>query len=54
LVGDAQKGVYSASVQATIFDISTAVLERYKEIAKITFKLPNVHFYKVPFASLSL
>jgi len=47
--GDPVKGVYSASVQATLYDIGTAVLKRYKEIEKITFKLPNVHYYLVNF-----
>jgi len=47
--GDAQKGVYSASVQATIYDIASALLDRYTTIEKITFKLPNVHYYLVNF-----
>jgi urate oxidase len=47
--GDAQKGVYSASVQATIYDIGRAVLRRFASVERITFKLPNVHFYLVNF-----
>lgn len=48
-VGDAEKGVYSASVQATIYQIGTQVLKRYPAVEKITFKLPNVHYYLVNF-----
>jgi len=52
--GDPVKGVYSASVQATLYDIGTAILNRYKEIENITFKLPNVHYYVVNFNDFNL
>ncbi len=47
--GPPEKGVYSASVQQTIHQIGTAVLERYPLIASISFSLPNIHFYAVDF-----
>lgn len=43
------KGVYSASVQQTIHQIGTAVLERFPLIDSIRFALPNIHFYAVEF-----
>lgn len=49
--GPADTGVYSASVQQTIYDISQKILTRYHFIDTITFKLPNIHFYLVDFTS---
>ncbi len=48
--GPADKGVYSASVQQTIHQIGTAVLDKYAVVASISFALPNIHFYAVDFA----
>jgi len=47
--GNPQKGTYSASVQHTIYDIGTTVLKLNGNIEKITFKLPNIHYYLVNF-----
>ncbi len=47
--GPPGEGVYSASVQQTIHQIGTAVLERFPLIASISFALPNIHFYAVDF-----
>jgi len=49
LAGPPDVGVYSASVQHTIYQIAEAVLKRYDVIDKITFKLPNIHYYLVDF-----
>lgn len=47
--GDADKGIYSPSVQQTIYDCGVAVLSRFPEIDRISFALPNIHYYKVNF-----
>lgn len=60
--GDPVTGVYSPSVQKTIYDTSKEVLkvcvgslefsnffQRYPFLEKITFKLPNIHYYAVNF-----
>jgi len=47
--GDPHVGTYSASVQHTIYDIGMAALKLNGKIEKITFKLPNIHYYLVNF-----
>jgi len=48
--GDPVKGVYSASVQATMYQMATKILNTFPVLEKITFKLPNVHYYDVDFS----
>jgi len=47
--GPPETGVYSPSVQETIYQIGQAVLKRYAAIASIKFVLPNIHFFLVNF-----
>jgi len=47
--GDPVKGVYSASVQNTVYEIGDAVLKTHANIKDISFSLPNIHFYHVNF-----
>jgi len=47
--GETEKGVYSPSVQQTIYDIGTSVLKKYPEVEKISFTLPNIHYFLVDF-----
>jgi urate oxidase len=47
--GPVDRGVYSASVQATIHQIGRAVLDRFPALRSIKFALPNIHFYPVEF-----
>lgn len=47
--GDFVKGTYSASVQATIYNIGMEVLRTFPSIQDITLKLPNLHYYYVNF-----
>jgi len=52
-VGDPQTGSYSASVQQTLYDIGSTVLKQNEVIDKITFKLPNIHYFPVNFGDFS-
>jgi len=47
--GDPDKGEYSPSVQATVHTMASQILDKISVIEKISFKLPNIHFYKVDF-----
>jgi len=47
--GDPNKGTYSPSVQQTVYDIGASVLKKFPEIEKISFVLPNIHYYLVDF-----
>jgi len=47
--GDPTTGIYSASVQETIFQIGKDVLERFPKIEKISLSLPNIHYFLVDF-----
>jgi len=47
--GDPESGVYSPSVQQTLHDVAKALLERHPILEKMTFKLPNIHYYLVNF-----
>ncbi|KAJ8756350.1 hypothetical protein K2173_025162 [Erythroxylum novogranatense] len=40
-------GVYSASVQSTLFQMAKAVLNRFPDISSVELKLPNLHFLPV-------
>jgi len=48
--GNPDTGVYSASVQQTIYDIGVRVLKENSSIQQYSMALPNVHYYKVNFA----
>ena len=48
--GNPVTGVYSPSVQKTIYDISKEVLKAHPELEKISFRLPNIHYYLVNFS----
>jgi len=48
--GPADKGVYSASVQHTAFEIGEEVLRNVPEIESLRFVLPNIHYYPVNFS----
>ncbi|KDP21708.1 hypothetical protein JCGZ_03600 [Jatropha curcas] len=45
--GHPKEGVYSASVQSTLFHIAKAVLNRFPEISSVELKMPNIHFLPV-------
>jgi urate oxidase len=45
--GPAHSGVYSPSVQYTLFEMAKAVIARFPEIESIHLSLPNVHFLPV-------
>lgn len=45
------KGVYSPSVQATLYDMAKAVLGRFPDIQFIRLKMPNIHFLPVNLSS---
>jgi urate oxidase len=47
--GPPSTGVYSASVQQTIYDIGVEVLKTVQELQSISFELPNIHYYPVNF-----
>jgi urate oxidase len=48
--GPADVGVFSASVQATLYKVGCEVLARFKDIERISFSLPNIHYYGVDFS----
>jgi len=47
--GDPQSGTYSSSVQQTMFQIGQVVIEKFSDIQRISFVLPNIHYYFVDF-----
>ncbi|CAN1258492.1 Uricase-2 isozyme 1 [Linum perenne] len=49
--GPPKGGVYSASVQRTLFQIAKAVLIRFPDISSIQLKMPNIHFLPVNISS---
>lgn len=42
--GDAQRGIYSPSVQATLYDMGNAIVNNINEVKDVKFTLPNIHF----------
>jgi urate oxidase len=46
--GPADKGVYSPSVQFTLFEMGKLALAKVKEVESIFFNLPNLHFLPCP------
>ena len=45
--GPSKEGVYSPSVQATLYEMAKAVLGRSPDISFIQLKMPNIHFLPV-------
>ncbi|KAL4561889.1 hypothetical protein LXL04_034071 [Taraxacum kok-saghyz] len=48
---DVKKGVYSPSVQATLYDMAKVVLARFPDVSSILLKMPNIHFLPVNLSS---
>lgn len=48
--GPPNGGVYSPSVQYTLYQMGAAVVERVDEVAQITISAPNIHF--IPAATI--
>ncbi|KAI3705267.1 hypothetical protein L1987_75502 [Smallanthus sonchifolius] len=49
--GPPKQGVYSPSVQATLYYMAQAVLGRFPDISSINLKMPNIHFLPVNLSS---
>ncbi|CAK8570495.1 unnamed protein product [Lathyrus sativus] len=45
--GPPKEGVYSPSVQSTLYQMAKATLNRFPDIASIQLKMPNIHFIPV-------
>ncbi|OVA07139.1 Uricase [Macleaya cordata] len=45
--GPPKEGVYSPSVQSTLYHMARAVLNRFPDIASIQLRMPNLHFLPV-------
>ncbi|KAL8538885.1 hypothetical protein ACS0TY_000766 [Phlomoides rotata] len=45
--GPVKGGVYSPSVQSTLYDMAKAVLVRVPEVSQVQLKMPNIHFLPV-------
>ncbi|KAI3832555.1 hypothetical protein MKW98_002101 [Papaver atlanticum] len=45
--GPQKEGVYSASVQSTLYQMARAVLSRFPDVASIQLRMPNLHFLPV-------
>ncbi|XP_045816792.1 uricase-2 isozyme 2 [Trifolium pratense] len=45
--GSPKEGVYSPSVQSTLYQMAKASLNRFPDIASIQLKMPNIHFLPV-------
>lgn len=45
--GPPNKGVYSPSVQSTLYQMAKAVLNKFQDISSIHLKMPNLHFLPV-------
>ncbi|CAA0839178.1 Uricase [Striga hermonthica] len=49
--GPAKGGVYSPSVQSTLYYMAKAVLDRVPDVSSIQLKMPNIHFLPVNLSS---
>lgn len=49
--GPPKEGVYSPSVQSTLYDMAKTVLGRFQDIESIHLKMPNLHFLPVNLSS---
>jgi urate oxidase len=47
--GDPKTGTYSPSVQQTIYQTGQKIVEKFSSIDKVSFVLPNIHYYYVDF-----
>ncbi|KAG5533041.1 hypothetical protein RHGRI_027318 [Rhododendron griersonianum] len=45
--GPPKEGVYSPSVQRTLYEMAEAVLGRFPDVSSIQLKMPNIHFLPV-------
>ncbi|KAK6929037.1 Uricase [Dillenia turbinata] len=45
--GSPKEGVYSASVQSTLYQMAKAVLSRFHDVSSIKLQMPNIHFLPV-------
>lgn len=45
--GPPKDGVYSPSVQSTLYQMAEAVLARFPDISSIQLKMPNIHFLPI-------
>lgn len=45
--GPPKVGVYSPSVQSTLYQMAEAVLARFPDISSIQLKMPNIHFLPI-------
>ncbi|XP_059665872.1 uricase-2 [Cornus florida] len=45
--GPPQVGVYSPSVQSTLYHMAKAVLDRFPDISSVHLEMPNIHFLPV-------
>ncbi|KAJ4720552.1 Uricase [Melia azedarach] len=45
--GSSKEGVYSPSVQSTLYQMAKAVLGRFHDISMVRVKMPNLHFLPV-------
>ncbi|XP_010031311.2 uricase-2 [Eucalyptus grandis] len=45
--GPPKEGVYSASVQSTLYQMARAVLAGFPDISAVQLKMPNIHFLPV-------
>lgn len=49
--GHPKEGVYSPSVQSTLYYMAKAVLGRFPDISSVQLKMPNIHFLPVNLSS---
>ncbi|KAL6545458.1 hypothetical protein OROGR_009332 [Orobanche gracilis] len=49
--GSAKGGVYSPSVQSTLYHMAKSVLDRVSDVSSIQLKMPNIHFLPVNLSS---
>ncbi|KAL3520915.1 hypothetical protein ACH5RR_019064 [Cinchona calisaya] len=49
--GPPKMGVYSPSVQYTLFEMAKAVLQRFCDLSSVDLKMPNIHFLPVNLSS---
>ncbi|EPS70449.1 uricase, partial [Genlisea aurea] len=49
--GPPKGGVYSASVQSTLYRMAKAVLDRVPDVSYVTLQMPNLHFLPVNLSS---
>ncbi|KAL8159677.1 hypothetical protein V2J09_001214 [Rumex salicifolius] len=49
--GPPKEGVYSPSVQSTLYQMAKVILGRFQDIESIELKMPNIHFIPVNLSS---